>query len=61
ALYVPPIADIFRFAPLGPADVALAAVAGAAGVVWYEGYKLVRRALPLRDNAQTALPAPRDP
>ena len=46
ALYIRPIADIFRFSPVGPADLALAAVAGAAGVLWYEGYKLVRRALP---------------
>ena len=48
ALYVSPITGIFRFAPLGPADFALAAVAGAAGVIWYEGYKLVRRAPPAR-------------
>jgi Ca2+-transporting ATPase len=43
ALYVSPIADIFRFAPLGPADLALAAAAGAAGVIWYEGYKILAR------------------
>jgi Ca2+-transporting ATPase len=48
ALYVPPVADIFRFASLRPADLALAAVAGAAGVMWYEVYKLVRRARPAR-------------
>ena len=46
-LYVAPIADIFRFKPLAPADLALAAVAGAAGVIWYEVYKLARRALPV--------------
>ena len=61
ALYVPPIADIFRFAPLGPADVALAAVAGAAGVIWYEGYKLLRQTLPLRGSEQTPRSAPHDP
>jgi Ca2+-transporting ATPase len=42
AIYVPPIAGLFRFAPLEPARLALAALAGIAGVVWYEAYKLLR-------------------
>ena len=44
ALYVAPVAGLFRFEPLGPADFALAAAAGAAGVIWNEGYKLARQA-----------------
>jgi Ca2+-transporting ATPase len=42
AVYVPPIADVFRFAPLSPGEVAVAAAAGVVGVLWYEGYKLLR-------------------
>lgn len=44
ALYAPPVAEVFRFAPLGPADFALATLAGVAGVAWNEGYKLARQA-----------------
>jgi len=33
---------VFRFAPLGAADFALAAAAGIAGVLWYDLYKLMR-------------------
>jgi len=43
ALYFPPAAEIFRFAPLGTAELALAAAAGAASVAWYELRKVVRR------------------
>jgi P-type Ca2+ transporter type 2C len=43
SLYLPAVAAIFRFAPLGAGDLALAALTGAAGVVWYELRKLVRR------------------
>jgi Ca2+-transporting ATPase len=43
ALYVPPVTAIFRFSPLAPADLGLAAFAGAAGVAWYEGFKLWRK------------------
>ena len=43
ALYVPPVAAIFRFAPLGAADLVLAVGAGLAGVVWFEIYKWLRR------------------
>jgi Ca2+-transporting ATPase len=43
AIYVPAAAAIFRFAPLGVPDLALAAGAGLAGVAWYELAKLARR------------------
>ena len=43
ALYFPPAADIFRFAPLGAAELALAGAAGTASVAWYELRKLSRR------------------
>ena len=43
ALYFPPAAEIFRFSPLGAAELAAAAAAGAASVAWYELRKLVRR------------------
>jgi Ca2+-transporting ATPase len=42
SIYVPPVADIFRFAPLAAGDFALAALAGIAGIAWYEAYKLLR-------------------
>jgi P-type Ca2+ transporter type 2C len=42
SIYVPALAEIFRFAPLGPGELAVAAVAGVASVVWYEAYKLLR-------------------
>jgi Ca2+-transporting ATPase len=42
AIYVPPVADIFRFAPLSASHLAVAAIAGIAGVLWYEGYKVLR-------------------
>ena len=42
AIYVPAAADIFRFAPLAPGHLAVAAAAGVAGVLWYEAYKLAR-------------------
>ena len=35
-IYVAPVAAIFRFAPLGAADVLLAFAAGSAGVLWFE-------------------------
>jgi Ca2+-transporting ATPase len=43
AIYVPPIAGIFRFEPVAALDLAVAAAAGAAGVLWYELRKLARR------------------
>jgi len=42
ATYLPPVADVFRFAPLAPAHFALAAAAGIVGVLWYEVYKVLR-------------------
>jgi Ca2+-transporting ATPase len=42
SIYVPPVADIFRFGTLAPGYLAAAALAGAAGVAWYEGYKLLK-------------------
>jgi Ca2+-transporting ATPase len=42
AVYVPAVADVFRFAPLSAAHLALAAGAGVAGVLWYEAYKILR-------------------
>jgi Ca2+-transporting ATPase len=57
AIYVTPIADVFRFAPLSPALFTLATAAGLTGVLWYEVYKLVRpryasSTLSLRDPDQ---------
>src|SRR5262249_20975543 len=40
SIYVPPIADIFRFASLSASALAIAATAGIAGVLWYEAYKV---------------------
>jgi Ca2+-transporting ATPase len=42
ALYVPPIASVFRFAPLTPPLLAVSAAAGMIGPLWYEVYKLRR-------------------
>jgi Ca2+-transporting ATPase len=42
SIYVPPVADIFRFAPLSPGYMLAAAIAGIAGVAWYEAYKFLR-------------------
>ena len=41
SIYVQPVAELFRFAPLPPAYLALAATSGIAGVLWYEIYKLL--------------------
>ena len=47
AIYLPPAAEIFRFAPLSAGQLAVAAGAGGAGIAWYEAYKLLRpRAAP---------------
>jgi Ca2+-transporting ATPase len=46
AIYVPPAAAIFRFAPLGAGDFALACAAGIAGVAWLDLWKLARRSGP---------------
>jgi Ca2+-transporting ATPase len=42
AIYVPPVAEIFRFAPLPGDHLAIAALTGIAGVAWYEAYKFLR-------------------
>jgi Ca2+-transporting ATPase len=42
-LFVPVLRDLFRFAPVGPADLATGILAGAISVVWFEGYKLFLR------------------
>jgi P-type Ca2+ transporter type 2C len=39
AIYVPPVAAVFRFAPLGAADIGLALAAGLVGALWSEGWK----------------------
>jgi Ca2+-transporting ATPase len=43
SIYAPPVAHIFRFAPLSIGDLAAAAAAGIGGVLWYEVWKLLRR------------------
>jgi Ca2+-transporting ATPase len=43
AIYVPAAASLFRFSPLGVAELAAAAAAGISGVAWIELAKLVRR------------------
>jgi len=42
-LYVPPLAALFRFAPLGPLDVALCIGVGGLSVAWFEVFKWARR------------------
>jgi Ca2+-transporting ATPase len=42
AIYAPPVAELFRFAPLSAGHPAVAAIAGISGVLWYEGYKVLR-------------------
>jgi Ca2+-transporting ATPase len=44
AIYVPPIAALFRFSPLDARELVVALLAGVAGVAWYEIRKLVARA-----------------
>jgi Ca2+-transporting ATPase len=43
ALYVPSAADLFRFAPLGATELAVALGAGLAGIAWLEALKFLRR------------------
>jgi Ca2+-transporting ATPase len=43
SIYLVPVAAIFRFAPIAPAELAAAALAGVLGVAWYEARKLLRR------------------
>ena len=42
SIYVTPVADMFRFAPLPAGYLAAAAAAGVAGILWYEAYKFLR-------------------
>ncbi len=42
AIYVPPVAGLFRFAPLSAFDAAVPFIAGFAAVAWYEVYKKVK-------------------
>jgi Ca2+-transporting ATPase len=42
-LYVPYLRDLFRFAALGLTELLICLAAAAAGLMWYELYKLVRR------------------
>jgi Ca2+-transporting ATPase len=42
AIYVAPVAAVFRFAPIGAAELGTAALAGVAGVAWYELWKCLR-------------------
>ena len=42
-IYVPGAAQVFRFAPLAPGDLAIAAVSGFAAVAWYDLRKIARR------------------
>jgi P-type Ca2+ transporter type 2C len=39
AIYVPALASLFRFSPLGAGSMAVALAAGAAGVIWVEALK----------------------
>ncbi|HEX5093655.1 MAG TPA: cation-translocating P-type ATPase, partial [Burkholderiales bacterium] len=43
ALFLPPVAALFKFAPLGPAELALAAAAALAGAAWIEVAKRMAR------------------
>ena len=43
-LYVPAAAEVFRFAAPGAKDVFVAALAGIGSVLWYDAFKLLRRA-----------------
>jgi Ca2+-transporting ATPase len=44
-IYVAPLASVFRFAPLGPAEAGIAVAAGIAGLGWSEIWKRVPRLL----------------
>jgi Ca2+-transporting ATPase len=39
AIYLPPAAAVFRFAPLGTVEIGIAFAAGLAGALWSEGWK----------------------
>jgi Ca2+-transporting ATPase len=54
-IYVPAAAAVFRFAPVGAAELALAAAAGAAAVLPYDLVKLFRRLRPPPPGTLSAL------
>jgi Ca2+-transporting ATPase len=41
-LIIPAARDLFRFAPIPPADLMLCIIGGAASVIWFELYKVIR-------------------
>jgi len=43
ALYAPPLAALFRFAPLAPAELGVALLGGLGGVLWFTLVKPARR------------------
>jgi Ca2+-transporting ATPase len=45
ALFVPLLAELFYFGPLPPARLALACAAGISSILWFDAFKLVRRAV----------------
>ncbi len=42
-LYVPAIRELFRFGALHPLDLVFCLVAGIFGILWFEGYKWIKR------------------
>ena len=42
-IYTPGLQDIFHFAPLHMGDIGIAIAAGIGAIVWFEGFKLLRR------------------
>ena len=42
-IYVPPLSDLFRFAPLAPLDLLICFVAGFGSIIWFEVYKIVKQ------------------
>ena len=43
AIYVPTVAGVFRFAPIGPSELGIAALCGAASVLWFDALKVMHR------------------
>jgi hypothetical protein len=52
SIYVPAVATIFRLEPLGIRDIAVACLAGVAGVFGYELRKLFRRRADRQSTSQ---------
>jgi Ca2+-transporting ATPase len=44
-LYIPPLRSLFHFSFLHPIDLLIVLIAGMAGVMWFEGMKLISRKL----------------